>query len=201
MIYINHNEVLDGRVTIVDVAGSLNGETSTDFEEYIRKLIEKGIVYILMDARELSFVSSEGIGATLFIQKRIAEKNGFFVIFNLNDEISALYSLLGFDKIFRTAKSRIEAMEIMDRQMELRESGVSGEEDSIPDITDDEFHTIELEPDGPARSETEETDEKALVIECSHCQSLIRIKAPGDYLCPDCRAPFTADEDMAIHFE
>jgi anti-sigma B factor antagonist len=203
MIYINHREVLEGRVTIVDVSGPLDSETAGDFEDYIRKLLEKSMIYILLDAGEIPHVSSEGIGAMLFIQKRFAEKYGFFVIYSLNREIAALFSLLGFDKVLRIVSSRIEAMEIMDRQMELRDGGTADDEEPVPGLEGRDLELNDLPPEPDSLMDTEEEkrpEQEPLIIECRKCSSLIRTRAPGEYLCPECRARFIVDGDMGVHF-
>jgi anti-anti-sigma factor len=202
MIYINHKEVLEGRVTIVDVSGPLDSETAADFEDYIRKLLEKNIMYILLDAGEISHVSSEGIGAMLFIQKRIAEKNGFFVIYNLNGEISALFSLLGFDKVMRIVSSRIEAMEIMDRQMELRDEVLPWRR-LLPrcggrDLKPEEFPPDRIPSLTQAKRKTGTGAPHHRVPEMFH--PLISTRAPGEYLSPECRASFIVDADMGVSF-
>ncbi len=236
MIFINHTEVLDGKVVIIEVEGPLNSETSPDFEDYTNKLLNNGIKYILLDAGKLAFVSSEGIGITLLLEKRISEKNGYFIMFDLPEEVKSLYEIIGFDKVFRTAETRIEAMQIMDKQIELREEGTESntetDENEI-DLTLDEFSEIHMGDEEAAFTETDnfsefddnfithtpekeekkekETEEPQaekkqrfeitpFVVECAKCNSLVRVKKSGDYLCPSCRAEFTVLEDSTVIF-
>src|SRR4030042_5735425 len=126
-VIINHAEILDNRCAVVAIAGPLDSFTSPDFEDYVNQLLAKNILFILFDAGKMEYVSSEGIGLLLFLQRKISEANGFFVMFNLSSEIQTLYRLLGFDKVFRIAESRAEALQIMDRQREPRDRGVSGQ--------------------------------------------------------------------------
>ena len=133
MVFINHIEVLSGEAAIVEINGPLNGETSPDFETYVNSLLEKRICFILLDAGNLQFVSSEGIGVILFIQKKLSENNGFFIMYNLQDEVQLLYNILGFDKVIKIARSKIDAMETMDKQIELRTSeDIEGPGPTIP---------------------------------------------------------------------
>ena len=167
MVFINHIEVLSGEAAIIEINGPLNGETSPDFETYVNSLLEKRICFILLDAGNLEFVSSEGIGVILFIQKKLSENNGFFIMYNLQDEVQLLYNILGFDKVIKIARSKIDAMETMDKQIELRES---------EDIRDDEYieeaetsidfddkgiddNTEIIFEDGSMRTEIEKTDD------------------------------------------
>ena len=128
MIFINHSEILDGKVVIVDLKGALDSSTSLDFEKYIDNLLEKDKIFLIFDGSGLEFVSSAGIGVMLYVQQKISEKNGSFILFNLADEIVSLYELLGFNSIFKIALSRIDAMQIMDNQLEMRENNSDAEE-------------------------------------------------------------------------
>ncbi|MBN1495975.1 MAG: STAS domain-containing protein [Spirochaetes bacterium] len=196
---IKHAEVMDNRVAVVDIEGPLDSYTSPDFEDYVNLLLEKNIVFILFDAARMEYVSSEGIGLLLFLQKKISEANGFFVIFNLQDEIQALYSLLGFDKIFRIVPSRAEALQMMDRQIELRDSGFSDEGDA----GEPEEPAVEIavppapeaapraQPPEAAPVAAEEPAPRSKVVACSTCRSQVRVDHDGDYLCPHCGTEFT----------
>jgi anti-anti-sigma factor len=217
-------EVLSGEAAIVEIDGPLNGKTSPDFEEYINQLLERNLVYILLDASKLEFVSSEGIGVMLYIQKKITERNGFFILYNLSPEISSLYEILGFNKVFNIASSKIDALQIMDRQREMREEGedesagvsengdsgsyaVSLEEDE--DISVSEFHGSFFEEEEFPREEirTDKRKEKPevvafepFVVECEKCKSLIRVKQSGGYLCPTCKTELTVNSNQTVVF-
>jgi len=207
MIFINHKEILDGRVAVVEVSGPLNRDTSPDLEYYINEFIDKDIRFILFDFGDIKYVSSEGIGVMLFIQKKIADSKGFLVLFNLSPEIASLYSILGFDKVIRVAESRAEAVQIMDRQIELSESGAIYETGTPKELIED---TGPVEDDGNKDSvEISESDieHRAIsdggqfVIECEKCGSLIRIRRAGDFLCPECKTEFTVNSDQTVRFK
>ena len=198
MVFINHNEVLQNTAAIVSIDGSLESETSPDLEEYINQLLYKNILFIMLDARSLTFISSAGFGVILFLQKRIAEKNGFFVIFNLNTEVQTLFNLLGFDKVFRIAHDRADAIQIMDRQLELHEKGnyVEMNADIIPELSlnENEGKSV-ISPPGET-----EGFRNPIIIECISCKSLIRVKERGEYQCPDCKTEFSVARDMSVSF-
>ncbi|MBP7739055.1 MAG: STAS domain-containing protein [Spirochaetes bacterium] len=209
---INHTEMFNGRGAIVEIDGPLDSVSSPGFEDYINKLLARNIVFILFDSGKLEYVSSEGIGLLLFLQRKIYETNGFFVIFNMPDEIMSLYTLLGFDKVFRIAKDRAEAVQVMDRQMELRKKGLKEEPPAAPaeEVTIGPVDSMEPleEPAPPPKPEEKpeigpETDapgpepappgiqQRARIVECANCKSLMRVSRDGDYLCPHCNREFT----------
>ncbi len=208
---IKHSEILDNRVAVVEIDGPLDSLTSPGFEDYINKLLDKNILFILFDSGKMSYVSSEGIGLLLFLQRKISEANGFFVIFSLPHEILTLYALLGFDNVFRIAKDRAEAIQVMDRQMELRKKGLKEEPPMLPaeDVTIGAAGAMEpFEEMSPPPAKPEEMRKKpsapaaeeempaglqprSRIVECSHCKSLMRVSRDGDYLCPHCNTEFT----------
>jgi len=200
-VVINHAEILDNRVAVVDIEGPLDSYTSPDFEDYINQLLGKSIVFILFDAGRMEYVSSEGIGLLLFLQRKISEANGFFVIFNLSNEIMTLYRLLGFDKVFRIADSRADALQIMDRQMELREKGITEELEpgpapaAVKPAPEEEPAAPAPAPEvAPAPKPAEapaESPEGGMVIECRNCKSPNRVYHDGDYICPHCNTEFS----------
>ncbi len=200
MFFINHTEIGDGEAALLEVEGPLNSETSPDFEEYIMKIIEGGISYILLDASKLHFISSEGIGVTLLVQKLIAEKNGFIVLFNLSGEVNTLYRLLGFDKVFTIAEDQSEAMERLDRQMEMRRTGLPPHREietvrTSPDELDNSESEKPAEnrpvlPEQPVLEPSPPVDFEAFIIKCLKCDSPVRINEPGRHICPHCRQGF-----------
>lgn len=122
MFFIDHAEALGGTITIVEIRGPLNAETSPDFETYINRLLERNKTFIALNMGGVDFVSSTGIGLMLYIQKMISARNGFLVVYRLPPEVRSLYALLGFDKIFTVAESKDEALRIIEKQSELRET-------------------------------------------------------------------------------
>ncbi len=226
MIFINHSEILDGKVTIVDLKGSLDSSTCVDFENYINELLDKEKIFLIFDGAGLEFVSSAGIGVMLFIQQKISQKNGAFVLFNLADEIKALYSILGFDSVFKMAISRIDAMQVMDKHIEMRDGDELDSDDEI--IEEQNLDSSELEQESDRiefemiddvsenndvdeeRIIIEESDEEIIVeapqefepfvVECIKCEALVRVSFSGDFKCPDCDTEFTVKDNKTVVF-
>lgn len=217
---INHSEILDGRVAVVEISGPLDSITSPGFEEYINRLLDRSVLFILFDSGKMTYVSSEGIGLLLFLQRKISEANGFFVIFNLPHEILTLYTLLGFDKVFRVAKDRAEAIQVIERQMELREKGIVEEPAQelagagVPAAAAETMEPFVETAPQPRAEKPEERQRRRMperkqqsvtaveeapvasrpgtrIVECSNCRSLMRVSRDGDYLCPHCNREFT----------
>jgi anti-sigma B factor antagonist len=209
-VVINHAEILEKRAAVVEIDGPLDSYTSPDFEDYINQLLNKNILFILFDGGKMDYVSSEGIGLFLFLQRKISEANGFFVMFNVSNEAMTLYRLLGFDKVFRIAESRADALQIIDRQMEMRDKGLAGEPEPGPaenimaavGITAQpiEMTAPPAEPAGKEKPvKRPEAESQSTVVACTTCKSLIRVYHDGNYLCPHCNTEITVMNSDAAH--
>lgn len=208
MFLINHTETVKDKIIVVEVNGPLNSETGAGFESYIDQIIGEKKLLIIIDAEKLEFVSSAGIGAFIYSQKKIISNNGFMIICNLSDEISSLFKLLGFDKIFKIAGSKDEAIDIMDKQLELRSDDINDKSSIQPQGVDlDDDVDIEVKSDYSGNSEITLNGENdalefgsPIILECAECKSIIRIKRAGSYICPDCKTDFSVDQDQTIIF-
>jgi len=142
------------------------------------------------------------------IQKRINEKKGLAVFFNLNYEITSLFKLLGFDKVFTITDDRADALNILDRHVELSPPEVSSQNSDALFVNNDFSTDIESELSTPEVQPAEEFTEsdnnenifEPFVIECIKCRSLIRIKEAGEQLCPYCSADFIVNNGKKAVF-
>lgn len=191
MILIKHNEVLGGRAAAIDLEGPLDSSTAADLEDYLNGLCDRGIVFFTINASGLNYMSSSGIGVVVRIQKRVSDFKGCFVVYALPTDMRTLFNILGFDRILRIAEGRIEAMEIIDKQIEMRdyydENPVSIEEADQRDVS------------GSEEGESRESF-SPFIIECENCSSLVRVRYPGEFKCPECGIHFFADHDKNIKF-
>ncbi|MDY6970246.1 MAG: anti-sigma factor antagonist [Spirochaetota bacterium] len=207
MIQIKLAETIDNNILIIEIEGALNSDTSLNFEKYIDQLCEKND-YIIIDAKNLEYISSEGIGVILYIQKKIVAKNGFLVIYNISQEILTLFKLLGFNNILTIAVNRDEAIQIMNKQLDKGDHSENIhtkrtlQDKSSVKLTSIEQVALEDEADEDRyfRPNEEIEFKNPLIIECANCKGLIRVKKDGNYICPDCKAEFSVKKDQTIQF-
>jgi anti-sigma B factor antagonist len=184
LIVINHTDLPDGAAAVV-VRGPLDGSTCRDFEKYIDTLVEKLIVYLIIDASGISYLSSAGIGALVYVQQKIKARNGFFVLCSVSDEIHSLYEILGFNKLFTIANDRAEALDIMTRYKGLSQQGAGQSQSPEP-----ESSINKKEPNA-------ENFGESYVLECGNCKSLVRVRSYGLYMCPNCQTEFSFHDDTS----
>ena len=207
MIFISHAGILDDKAIIVDVKGALDSSTSADFEDYINQLLAKRKSNIIINAENIEYISSAGIGVILYIQKKMLALKGIFIMCAVPDEIQALFKLLGFDKIIRTAADKAEAVQIMDKHFKLSEEirkeqiQTAGNQDKIEiDSNEKKTETGILSETAHHEEDGENVFENPIILECGNCKSMIRVKKSGNYICPDCKTQFFVDPDQTVTF-
>jgi anti-sigma B factor antagonist len=206
MLFINHTELTGSPILMLQVRGPINASTFSDFEDYFKQLLKRNKIYIIMNAAELEYLSSAGIGTILYIQKELVALNGYFIICNLSGEISLLFNLLSFDSVLCIAGTADEATQIMEKQIEIRKSPdfkPKIEKPITSAIKEEKIIDKDSEPAvSRSKGEQEETIEfeSPYIVECDKCKGLIRVKRNGTYQCPHCRREFNVLMDQTIVF-
>ena len=87
----------DGDKLTVAISGRLDTLSSPDFEKEMEPAIE-GVKELIIDLKDLDYISSAGLRVILSIQKNMAEKGGLKVT-NVNDIIMEIFDVTGFAEI------------------------------------------------------------------------------------------------------
>lgn len=85
---------LEGTTLKLSLKGRLGTNTTSELEEIINNKLE-GIKELLLDLKELEYVSSAGLRVLLIAQKKM-EKQGHMVITNANDSVMEIFRITGF---------------------------------------------------------------------------------------------------------
>ena len=83
-------------VTKISLIGRLDTNTSGDFENTLNDLFEKGNYNILVDLKDLEYVSSSGLRVFLGAQKKVSAESGSMVIKHVNSTIMEVFEMTGF---------------------------------------------------------------------------------------------------------
>lgn len=211
MIYIDHNEQYDGKITVVTLGGYLDSDTAPDFDDYIDELIRKNRKAIVCNASGLEYVSSQGIGSMVYAHRKIAEARGMLVLCNLKNEIRILYGMLGFDTVLNIEDSLDGALGKAARNLDIgMVSDVAPDHEGGGDIQVQIIEEHEESPPamnliaegGTAAKKVPANGlfESPLVVECASCGGLIRVPGDGSYICPECHTEFSVDADQTVIF-
>lgn len=85
------------------VTGSLDSVTSSDLEEFIRDNID-GINELILDFKELDYVSSAGL-RVLLVTLKLMKTKGSIKIINVNESVNEVLTMTGFANIIKIERA------------------------------------------------------------------------------------------------
>mgnify|MGYP006287063029 CR=1 FL=1 len=218
MLYISHTHA-DDNIAIVFAKGPLHNATSNEFESYISNIVDSGMQSVIFDAASVDYISSTGIGALLYVNRKLISSKGKFILCNVPENIINVLRIIKLDNVLHITDSQEDAVETA--QQETPTAGteeIAAEEDMLfeeePEseetieellaVADEDLLAEEIESETTAPVETSPGTESSfthpLIVECAECKSLVRVTYPGTFLCPDCNTQFTVEEDRTIIF-
>ena len=84
----------DDNTFLIKLEGSLDTQTSPDFQKELKGIIDDQIKGITLDMSELTYISSAGIGAIMWTRKILKEKNAIFNMANLQPQIHEVFEVM-----------------------------------------------------------------------------------------------------------
>ena len=91
-------------VTNIALVGRLDTTTAPELNEELKKVFAENVKNIVMDFKELEYISSAGLRELLFASKTIGDE-GKLIIKNVNDEIMEVFEITGFSDILTIEKA------------------------------------------------------------------------------------------------
>ena len=88
-----------GPETMIALSGQLDTLSAVEFEKEIRNAIDSSSQGIILDARELTYISSAGLRLLLTLQKGMTGKGGTLRLRNIREEIMEIFNITGFSSI------------------------------------------------------------------------------------------------------
>lgn len=96
-------------VRVLHLRGRLDLASAPEFEGLVKGLIRNGDAKIVLDCRELKYVSSAGLGAFISCGKELAT-NGSLVFAGLSNHIESLFEMAGIAPLFVICKTKDDAL-------------------------------------------------------------------------------------------
>ena len=100
-----------GAVSIINLKGYLDAHTAPILENNFVDLIDKNRYQIVVDFKELAYISSAGLGVFMAYIEKIRESNGDIKLSGMNDKVYNIFDLLGFPLLYEIFKSESEAVQ------------------------------------------------------------------------------------------
>lgn len=102
-------------MTIVEISGNLDSNTSAQAESQITPLIKPNSCLIL-DMKQCNYVSSAGLRVLLMIAKMLAREGGKAILSGLSEEVADVMEMTGFGAMFPKYPTTVEAIEAIRKE-------------------------------------------------------------------------------------
>ena len=108
--YQAEHSKINEQISKITVKGFLDAHTASQFEELLKSLIDEGHVRLIVDMKELSYISSTGLGVFMGYIEDIREKGGDIKFVRVPDKIYKIFAILGFTAIYEIFNEEGEAI-------------------------------------------------------------------------------------------
>ena len=95
---------------IVSVTGDLDLWNAPALEQRLRRCLDQGSQWVVVDLSEAAFLDSSGLGALTNSKRRIERKGGRLVVINTNDQMRRVFELTGLMRVLNVVPDRAHAL-------------------------------------------------------------------------------------------
>lgn len=97
-------------VSVIDLKGYLDAHTATDLETAFQKLLSDRKYNIVVNCKDLSYISSAGLGVFMAFIEDVRKNNGDIKLSNMSPKVYNVFDLLGFPILYEIYKDEQEAI-------------------------------------------------------------------------------------------
>lgn len=90
----------ENKTTTVRLIGRLDTPAAQDTAKQLEPVQEDASGTIVLDCKELSYISSSGLRIFLTLRKAAASKGGTVIVQDINDDIRQVFMMTGFLNLF-----------------------------------------------------------------------------------------------------
>lgn len=100
-----------GDVAVVAVSGNLDTNTAPQAQSALEALVGDGGAKIVVNCEDLDYISSAGLRVLLATAKRLRGTGGALRICSLNETVSEIFEISGFNTIFSVFDDEQQALD------------------------------------------------------------------------------------------
>jgi anti-sigma B factor antagonist len=104
-----HHRDGDG-VSVIELKGYLDAHTAPDLETAFQKLLTEKKYNVVVNCRDLSYISSAGLGVFMAYVEDIRKNMGDIKLTNMSPKVYNVFDLLGFPILYEIYKDEQEAV-------------------------------------------------------------------------------------------
>ena len=104
-------ESVTDKIRLVGVNGRLDQNLTPTLEAELLSLLDEGIYYLIVDLDKVNYINSGGLRCLVTAWRQAHQHGGDLVLCGLNDRVTKVFSMVGFDKVFQIFIDRAAAQE------------------------------------------------------------------------------------------
>ena len=97
-------------VNVIELKGYLDAHTAPRLEEALQGLVESRRFNIIVNCRELSYISSAGLGVFMAFIEDVRKNKGDIKLTNMSPKVYNVFDLLGFPLLYEILSDEQEAV-------------------------------------------------------------------------------------------
>ncbi len=97
-------------INIIDVKGFLDAHTAPDLENILTGLINESKFRVVVNFKELDYISSAGLGVFMAYIEQMRENNGDIKLAEMKTQVYNIFDLLGFPILYDILPTETEAL-------------------------------------------------------------------------------------------
>ncbi len=101
---------VEEQIAVIYPKGHLDAHNVERFEKEIVKLLSNNIVRIVVNCKDLNYISSAGMGIIMGYLDEIRDKNGDIRLCSVNSRVYEIFDLVGFTDIYDFVKDEVSAI-------------------------------------------------------------------------------------------
>jgi anti-sigma B factor antagonist len=110
MAEFNTSIINKGDVSVINLAGYLDAHTAPTLENNFTELIDNNKFKIVVNFKDLAYISSAGLGVFMAYIEKIRNNNGDIKLTNMNEKVFNIFDLLGFPLLYEIFSTEEEAV-------------------------------------------------------------------------------------------
>lgn len=97
-------------INVLDLKGYLDAHTAPDLEKAFQSLMESKKYNIIINCKDLSYISSAGLGVFMAYIEDVRKNMGDIKLSNMSPKVYNVFDLLGFPLLYDITKDEAEAL-------------------------------------------------------------------------------------------
>jgi len=98
-------------INVLDLKGYLDAHTAPELEKAFQNLLEEKKYKIVVNCRELTYISSAGLGVFMAYIEDVRKNHGDIKLSNMSPKVFNVFDLLGFPLLYDITKDEADAIQ------------------------------------------------------------------------------------------